>query len=52
MVPVPVFCSAQAVAIATIFCIWRKYHDYMLRREQTMRQRVAYMLWMMAMEVN
>jgi hypothetical protein len=41
-----VYCSLCALAVATIFYGWREYrHD---RPERVLRERVAYMLWVMA----
>jgi hypothetical protein len=41
-------CSVAALAVASIFYVWRAYHDQHCRQEQTLRQRVTYMLWVMA----
>jgi hypothetical protein len=49
MLPNPVLvCSFQAVAVATIYCIWRTYHETVSRRKPDLRERVAYMLWVTA----
>ena len=37
--------SVATLAVATIYCLWR--FDY-FRRARTLRERVAYMLWVMA----
>jgi hypothetical protein len=39
---------AAAVSVAAIFVIWRGYAEFMCRRQRTLRERVAYMLWMAA----
>lgn len=48
----PLVCSSiGAAAIATIYVIYGAYQDYLLtqmRRERTLRERVAYMLWVCA----
>ena len=40
--------SVAALAVSAIYCIWRTYFQVQLRRQQTLRQRVAYMLWIVA----
>jgi hypothetical protein len=37
-----------ALAVVAIYYIWRGYFRMFLCRERTLRQRVAYMLWVMA----
>ena len=48
----PLVCSSiGAAAVATIYVIYGAYRDYLftqLCRERTLRERVAYMLWMCA----
>ena len=41
-------CNVAALAVALIYYIWRAYHQTRLARERMLRQRVAYMLWVMA----
>jgi hypothetical protein len=41
-------CSLAAFTVASIFYTWRAYHDALLKRQRTLRERVAYMLWTMA----
>jgi hypothetical protein len=41
-------CSIAALAVASIFYAWRSYMYDREKREQTLRERVAYMLWVMA----
>lgn len=40
--------SVSALAVAVIFYIWRGYAHLLWRRERTLRERVAYMLWTLA----
>jgi hypothetical protein len=40
--------SAPTLAVALIYCIWQRYCQARLRQERTLRERVAYMLWVMA----
>jgi hypothetical protein len=42
-----VFASATALVVS-LYMVWRAYHSACLRREQRLRQRVAYLLWVMA----
>lgn len=48
----PVVYGVSTLAIATIFYIWRSYHEFMLRKDKILRERVTYMLWTMAQTVN
>lgn len=41
----PMSISMATFAVSTIYIIWNKYRHVMDRREQTLRSRVAYMLW-------
>ncbi|HXG10213.1 MAG TPA: hypothetical protein VNK04_10520 [Gemmataceae bacterium] len=43
--------SVPTLAVSAIFYLWRAYHRERLRRERVLRQRVAYMLWVMAHRV-
>lgn len=49
---VPALAHAMpTLAVATIYCIWWRAMQYMVRRRDRMlRERVAYMLWVMADE--
>lgn len=40
--------NVAALAVAVIFYIWRAYHQVARQRHQLLRERVAYMLWVMA----
>ena len=40
--------SVATLAVSTIYCIWRAYTTAQVHKEQTLRQRVTYMLWTMA----
>jgi hypothetical protein len=42
--------SVAALAVSTIYCIWHQYLQIRVRRELTLRQRVAFMLWSAAMQ--
>lgn len=41
-------CSFAALAVANIFYFWRGYNWNRLQKERVLRERVAYMLWVMA----
>jgi hypothetical protein len=41
-------CSLAALAVAGLYYSWRDYHGARERRHRTLRERVAYMLWVMA----
>jgi hypothetical protein len=42
------FCSLASLAVASLYYYWRGYHECLLRRQKTLRERVTYMLWVMA----
>ena len=44
-------CSLATLAVAGIYYAWRAYHSEQVRRERCLRERVAYMLWVMASRV-
>jgi hypothetical protein len=41
-------CSIATLAVATIYYSWRSYLVEALAHERTLRDRVAYLLWVMA----
>ena len=43
-----VYCSLCALAVATIFYGWREFQNRHDGRERVLRERVTYMLWVMA----
>jgi hypothetical protein len=40
------------LAVSSIYCLWRAYLVDRLRRERTLRRRVAYMLWVAAGQIE
>jgi hypothetical protein len=45
--------SLSTLAVSAIFCIWQAYQRYELaRRHRQLRERVAYMLWVMAQRLD
>ncbi len=45
-------CELAALMVACIFYTWRAYKDTLVRRERTLRERVAWMLWVAAERVD
>jgi hypothetical protein len=41
-------CSVATLAVAGIYYVWRVYQLAQFKRQRTLRERVAYMLWVMA----
>ncbi len=46
-----IIATLPTFAVATIYCVWRRVYEAQLRREQTLRERVAHMLWVIATEM-
>jgi hypothetical protein len=44
----PIWCNVAALAVALLFYVWRTHRHLLERRQRVLRQRVAYMLWVMA----
>ncbi|HWG42302.1 MAG TPA: hypothetical protein VN688_05900 [Gemmataceae bacterium] len=42
--------SVPTLAVSTIYCLWHLQGERLRRRDRVLRQRVAYMLWVMANE--
>ncbi len=45
-------CNFAALAVAGLFYLWRAYYVARIQRSQTLRERVAYMLWVMAHTID
>ena len=43
-----VVCAVAALAVAMLFYAWRSHHQKLEDRDRTLRERVTYMLWVMA----
>ena len=43
-----VVCAASALSVAMLFYSWRSYHQQLLHQRNKLRERVTYMLWVMA----
>lgn len=46
------YCSLCALAVAVIYYSWRELQSRHDRRERVLRERVAYMLWVMARQCH
>jgi hypothetical protein len=44
----PIVANVAALAVAALYYLWRSHYHLRLRRENLLRQRVAYMLWTIA----
>jgi hypothetical protein len=44
----PLWANLAALTVAALYYLWRSLDRAQRRREQTLRQRVAYMLWSLA----
>jgi hypothetical protein len=40
--------NVAALAVAVIYYVWRAHEQVRVRRDRVVRERVAYMLWVMA----
>jgi hypothetical protein len=47
-----ILCGLASLAVANIFYWYRAYHQDRTRRERTLRERVAYMLWVAAHQLS
>jgi hypothetical protein len=47
-----VCCNFAALSVAWIFYVWRAHVARLARRERTRRERVTYLLWVMANQVG
>jgi hypothetical protein len=47
-----IWCSIAALTVACIYYSWRAYSSKQMRRERALRERVTYMLWVMANQVR
>lgn len=47
----PIVTNVAALAVASLYYLWRGY-QMRQRREHVLRQRVAYLLWAMAQQIE
>jgi hypothetical protein len=48
----PLYSTFAALAVSSIYVVWQRYSEDRMRRVRTLQQRVAYMLWTMASQMN
>jgi hypothetical protein len=48
----PLVCTVPTLAVSTIYCLWHLYKQLLWKRRRQLHQRVAYMLWVMAEQVE
>ena len=46
------FTSLPTLTVSILYCVWNAYRASRLCRERKLRERVAYMLWVIATEVD
>jgi hypothetical protein len=44
----PIWANLAALAVAVIYYTWRSFNEIQVRKDRALRERVAYMLWVMA----
>jgi hypothetical protein len=45
------FSCLPTLAVSAIYCVWYSYQAERLRRDRVLRERVAYMLWVVASQI-
>jgi hypothetical protein len=45
-------CNVAALVVALLYYIWRSYHHARLARQRVLRERVAYLLWVIAERID
>jgi hypothetical protein len=48
----PLYSTFTALAVTSIYILWQRYTGVRVRRERTIQERVTYMLWTMACQVQ
>jgi hypothetical protein len=48
----PIWCTIPVLAVAFLYYVWRTHVYLLARRRKLLRERVAWMLWVMAEEVE
>lgn len=48
----PLLPSIPTLAVSCIYCLWWTYQQRAIVRRRVLRERVAYMLWVMATELE
>ena len=47
-----VLMSLPTLAVSTVYCLWNVYRMAYCQRSRKLRERVAYMLWVMATQID
>jgi hypothetical protein len=45
-------CNVATLAVVLLFLVWKTYRGVVTRRRRLLRERVAYMLWVMAERIG
>lgn len=45
-------CNVAALTVALLYYMWRSYHQARMARQRVLRERVAYMLWVVAERIE
>jgi hypothetical protein len=48
----PIVTNMAALTVATLYYLWRAHYQTRQRRDRVLRQRVAYMLWVIAERIQ
>jgi hypothetical protein len=48
----PILANVAAVAVTALYYLWRSHYQTRRQRERLLRERVTYMLWVMAGRVG
>ena len=48
----PLLTSLPTLAVSVLYCVWNAYRLAQLRQQRKLSERVAYMLWVIATEVD
>jgi hypothetical protein len=48
----PIVANVAALAVAALFYLWRSHYETRRQRQRLKRQRVAYLLWVIAERVE
>lgn len=48
----PILTNVAALAVASLFYLWRSHYEARQRRQSVLCQRVAYMLWVMGKQIQ
>jgi hypothetical protein len=48
----PFYSTFTALVVTTIYILWQRFSDGRLRRDRAIQERVTYMLWTIASQVQ